>query len=89
MAQKKKASVKLNLRLEAAIHEKLVKAAEKNLRSLQTEILYRLEQTLDPVWIPDEVEKAIVMTADAIGREMEERGSATKTFFERQAKKRA
>jgi Arc-like DNA binding domain len=45
MAHKPKAMVKLNLRLDAPLHERLSKAAEKNHRSLQTEIVARLEQT--------------------------------------------
>jgi len=45
MAKTAKEPVKLNLRLEEDLHFLLVKAAKENHRSLQTEIVSRLEGT--------------------------------------------
>jgi hypothetical protein len=58
MAQKPKTPVKLNVRLEAHLHELLTKAAEGSNRSLQTEIISRLEQSFNPA-VPDHVQNLI------------------------------
>jgi hypothetical protein len=50
VARKPSDIVNLRLRLPEALRKRLSQDAEKNERSLNSEILYRLGQTYEPAW---------------------------------------